>query len=373
MIQNNFFRKVFSLSTLILCTQLHSQITFTGGSVSGGSISGPVNANSTTFNNVNIQGTGNFNNCTLNGCTVGSSEGAKPNPANAQSQTATTATTTTATTNTATDQTSPNPTTKSGTQIDPTANAASQNTTQASTTTNNSHTASTGAVMGKKSGVLFPNENARKDVEVIQNQNAEQGTHQAFVTRPDAESLRTPKSEMVRQQNFRNQLNVRETLKNDQYTTASKINLSDLKPRAELDASRPSAAERLGLGKVSQTSVADWEMGFLQQKEGGVLYDRWGNRVGISMYDDKYYRESGNKYSGNSFIHFDQDYKIGGTVIVPAGYYKNVNSGFIYDSSGTKVGEMLSSGEIRWPEFKVDIDPNKFKESYADVKHDALD
>lgn len=350
---NDLIKNALGFALVFTTLKSEANFNFSGGTVTGSKISGQVSADGTAFKDVAIEGSGNFNNCTFSGCTFKSAEGAVANPEGQKTNPKQSGHQNPVGTETASSQKVVTP-----------ATGASGTANSTSVTKPTSQGSS--VVVGPRSGVPMLNSSDRANVAVDVASKPENKKHSAFVTLPGAEKYRTPQSERFRQQNFQNQLGVREHLKkHNEYATVEKINPADLDSVSNL----PKAPPRPGMSAPRETYKADWEMGMLRQGSDGVLYDKWGNRVGRSMYDKKYRDASAEKHSGNHFIHFDEDYKVGGAVIVPKGYYKSLNSGFIFDSSGKKVGEMLSTGEIRWPEFKVDIDPERFSDEYAGQKH----
>lgn len=361
----NVFSKSITLSFYVtLALQSQAQFNFSGGTVSGGKITGEVSAQGTAFKNVSIDGSGNFTNCTFSGCTMtaaGSNPGAAANPEAAKAP-----------------QSGPAASASAGHQTNETpkaetakASAAAPTQASANPDASSSPTGSTKSgndvVIGELSGLPLLPESSQNDVAAGNATDASGKKHEAFVTIPDAAKYRSEASEKVRQQNFKNQLGVREHLRNtNEYASTDRINPADLESVTKL----PKPAPRPGISEPTTTYKTDWEMGMLEQNKDGTLTDKWGNRVGVSMYDEKYRQASPDqKHSGNHFIYFDKDYVVGGTVIVPAGHYKNLSSGYIFDSSGAKVGEMLSSGEIRWPEFKVDIDPERYQKAEYASQH----
>jgi hypothetical protein len=95
----------------------------------------------------------------------------------------------------------------------------------------------------------------------------------------------------------------------------------------------------------------DFEMGMHREAKNGDLYDLWGNRLGRAVYDSKRFKETG--HFGNSFLYFDQDYKVNGKVVIEAGTYKSFATGALYDKNGIMYGQVIPHGNLRRNGFVV--------------------
>ncbi len=325
--------KKLIISLMVIGSRIsHATFNMTGGTVQGGTISGSINAKETTFNNVTFLNSKtneiNLLNCNTSGCVIKDVDG-NSTPADSAA-------------------TPSGPQAKAGSQgngvgdgVGP--KADSQGVGGSGSTHGSGKSGTAGSSNLSERNPHEPSGVIPLGRGIPQGKTGEfydgNGDFQGSFFESSENRLR-PGEDAVKTRNMQNAADQKEWLRqNNPYSMRESFDPNTLRPRSEL----PQIKDNVPGTLVGDPMFLDPQMGALTMK-GDVLFDRWGNRMGTLKYDSEYKRKHGT--SGSNYLHFDEDYKIAGTVIVPKGYYKNMGTGDIYDPSGKKWGEMTNDGTI---------------------------